>query len=60
MATTFLTVIVIVYIVLFPAKVAREVEATVMAWPVGIGLRFVLLQGPVTWEPSFAAITICH
>jgi len=53
-------VIATLYIVLLPAIEACEVEATVMAWPVRDGILFVLLQGPVTWEPSFTAITIRH
>lgn len=48
------------YVVLLQAIEACEVEVTVMTWPMGVGIPFVLLQGPVTWEPSFTAITIRH
>ena len=39
---------------------APKVEIAIVAWPVGVGILFVLLQCPVVWKPSFTAITICH
>lgn len=49
-----------VCVVLLQRVVARKVAITVIAWPVGIGIGFVLLEGAVVWEPSFAADTIGH
>jgi len=53
-------VIATLYVVLLPGIEAPKVEITVIAWPVGIGILFVLLQCPVTLEPPFTAITIRH
>ena len=53
-------VIATLYVVLLLAIEAREVEATVMTRPVGVGIVFVLLRGPVIWERSITAITIRH
>jgi len=48
-------------VVLLPPIVAGKVEATDIAFPVGgIGITFVLFQGPVVWERPLTAITICH
>ena len=47
-------------VMLFTRIGAPEIEVAIIAWPVGIGILFVLLQCPVTWERSFTAITIRH
>jgi hypothetical protein len=39
---------------------APKVDIAIIAWPVGVGILFVLLQCPVVYEPSFTAITIRH
>ena len=44
-------VIAAVYVVLLPRRVARKVAVAIIAWPVGIGNFFVLLEGLVVWEP---------
>jgi len=62
MAIAFLAEMVIgtIYVVLFQCKVAGKVAVAVIAFPVGIGIAFVLLQGLVVWEGPFTAITIRH
>ena len=59
---TFLAVVVTtaIGVVLLPRFVARKVAIAVVAWPVGIRIFFVLLQGPVVRERSFTAIAIRH
>jgi hypothetical protein len=57
MTITFPTVMVNM---LLPRVVARKVAVAVIAWPVGIGIAFVLLEGAVVWERSSAADTIGH
>jgi hypothetical protein len=47
-------------VMLFTRFGAPKVEVAIIAWPVGVGILFVLLQCPVVWEPSFTAITIRH
>jgi hypothetical protein len=47
-----------VYVVLLPCVVARKIAVAGIAWPVGIGIVFMLLEGAVVWERSSAAITI--
>jgi hypothetical protein len=47
-------------IVLLPRIVARKVAIALVAWPVGIRIFFVLLQGPVVRERSLTAIAIRH
>jgi len=62
MTIAFLAVVVTgtLYVVLLPLIVAGKVEAAVIAFPVGTGSTFVLLQGPVVWEVSCTAATIRH
>ena len=48
------------YVMLLPRLVACEVAVAIIAWPVGIGIAFVLLKGSVVWERSCAANTIGH
>ena len=45
---------------LLPRLEARQVAVVVVAWPVGIRIFFVLLQGPVVRERSVTAIAIRH
>jgi hypothetical protein len=47
-------------VVLLPRLEARQVAVAVVAWPVGIRIFFVLLQGPVVRERSITAIAIRH
>jgi len=47
-------------VMLFTRIGAPKVEIAINAWPVGVGILFVLLQCPVVYEPSFTAITIRH
>jgi hypothetical protein len=49
-----------VCVVLSQRVAARKVTVAVIAWPVGVGIGFVLLEGAVVWERSFAAVTIGH
>ena len=49
-----------VCVVLSQRAVTRKVEIAVIAWPVGSGISFVLLEGAIVWEELFAAKTIGH
>jgi hypothetical protein len=62
MAIAFPAVVMLaaVYVMLLPRVVAREVAVAIIAWPVGIGIVFVLLKGAVVCERSCAANTIGH
>jgi hypothetical protein len=53
-------VIAAVRVVLLSRGLAGKVAVAGIAFPVGIGTLFVLLQGPVVWEVSFAAMAIRH
>ena len=47
-------------VMLFARMGAPKVQIAIIARPVGVGILCVLLQCPVVWEPSFAAVTIRH
>ena len=62
MAIAFLAVMVIgtLCVVLLPRILARKVAIAVIAWPVGIGITFVLLESAVVWEGTCTATAIRH